>query len=383
MRVVIASDSFKGSLSATEAVRSIAGGVKKIFPEAEIKELPLSDGGEGLVDSLVKSTGGHIFQQKVHGPLFTEVDAFWGMLGDGKTAVMEMAAASGLLLVPEEERNPLCTTTYGTGELIKAALDKGCTKIIIGIGGSATNDGGMGMAQALGARFLDAGGNELLHGGGCLDRLVTIDTTGMDAAIAKLDLLVACDVNNPLTGPSGASCVYGPQKGATPEIVQQLDENLAHFARVIARDLGVDVEHVPGSGAAGGLGAGLLAFLNGRLRSGIEVVIETVGLEQELQRCDLVITGEGKLDHQTIFGKVPMGVAKCARKYDIPVIVLAGSVEENLEYLHKEGITAYFSIANKPLTLEESMKNAASLLKMTTLEIMQLWKTTRQESFCK
>lgn len=374
MKVLIVPDSFKGSLSAAAVASSIAGGLKKVFPAAKVKELPLSDGGEGLVDSLVKSTGGSVYHQRVKGPLFTAVDAFWGVLGDGKTAVIEMAAASGLLLVPEERRNPLYTTTYGTGELIKTALDQKCSKIIIGIGGSATNDGGLGMAQALGAKFLDAEGKEIGHGGGSLALLAGIDTTGIDARIKGLDLLVACDVNNPLTGPKGASAVYGPQKGATPEIVQQLDQNLSHYARIVARDLGADVEHVPGSGAAGGLGAGLLAFLNGKLRPGIEVVIETVSLDKELQNSDLVITGEGKLDHQTIYGKVPIGVARCARKHLVPVIVLAGNVEENLEYLHDEGIVAYFAIANKPLTLEESMQNAAKLLETTTLEIMHLWK---------
>ncbi|HSW35284.1 MAG TPA: glycerate kinase [Candidatus Limnocylindrales bacterium] len=374
MKVVVAPDSFKGSLAAMDVANNIASGIMKVFPLAEVKKIPLSDGGEGLVDSLIQSTGGKIHYQKVKGPLLNEINAFWGILGDGKTAVIEMAAASGLLLVPEDKRNPLFTTTYGTGELIKAALDKQCFKIIVGLGGSATNDGGMGMAQALGAKFLTAAGEELPHGGGSLSRLSSIITADMDPRIKDLDLLIACDVNNPLTGPAGASYVYGPQKGATQEIASKLNQGLSHYARIVARDLGVEVEHLPGSGAAGGLGAGLLAFLSGKLRPGVEVVIETVGLEKELQNCDLVITGEGKLDHQTIFGKVPLGVARCAKKNNVPVIVLAGSVEENLEYLHDEGITAYFSIVNAPLTLEESMKNTGKLLEIATIEIMHIWK---------
>ena len=375
MRVVIAPDSFKGSLSAAEAVKSIVCGVRRVYPRAEIKELPLSDGGEGLVESLVGSTGGHIFTETVKGPLFCDVEASWGMLGDGETAVIEMATASGLLLVPEDQRNPLYTTTYGTGELIKAAVARGCSKIIVGIGGSATNDGGMGMAQALGVKFLDEDKNEIGHGGGCLGRLAFINTEGL--VVQGLDLVVACDVNNPLTGPRGASAVYGPQKGATPTMVRQLDQNLVHYAQVIHRNTGKDVEQVPGAGAAGGLGAGLLAFLGGRLRPGIDVVMETVGLEREVQAADLVITGEGKVDGQTRYGKVPLGVARCARKYGVPTVVLAGCVEEDADGLHEEGVTAYFSIADRPMTLETSMHEAERLLANTTAEVMRLWQSQR------
>jgi glycerate kinase len=373
MNIILAPDSFKGSLSATAAAEYMARGTSEIMPDARITKLPLSDGGEGLVESLVTATGGQIFYQQVTGPLGNPVNAFWGMLGDGITAVVEMAAASGLLLIPEEQKNPMISTTFGTGELIKSALDKRCSRLIIGIGGSATNDGGAGMVQSLGARLLDKQGKELSFGGGQLAQLAKIDVSGLDPRLKEVEILVACDVDNPLTGPTGASYIYGPQKGATAEMVQILDAGLKHYAEVIKRDLKIDVEHIPGAGAAGGLGAGLLAFLEGRLTPGIDLVMQTVGLGEKLVDCDLVITGEGKLDGQSAYGKVPVGVARKAKRFGVPVVVLAGSITEDAEVLHQEGITAQFSIINAPMLLSEAMSKTGQLLECTTKEVLRLF----------
>ncbi|MCW3489454.1 glycerate kinase family protein [Dethiobacter alkaliphilus] len=376
MNIILAPDSFKGSLSATEVAESMARGVQQVFPQAEIIKLPFSDGGEGLVHALVNATGGEIRKQKVTGPLGEEVLAFWGVLGDRETAVIEMAAASGLLLVPEEKRKPLITTTYGTGELIKAALSAGFTRLIIGIGGSATNDGGAGMAQALGASLTDHEGNEIPFGGAALARLAHIDTSRINPLIKDAEILVACDVNNPLTGPTGASAIYGPQKGATAEMVAQLDESLKHYAQIILRDLNIAVEQIPGAGAAGGLGAGIMAFLGGSLRSGIDLVMDTVGFTEKLANCDLIITGEGKLDAQSAYGKVPVGVARKAKEKKVPVVVLAGSVETTAKALHQEGVTAFFSICTGPMKLEQSISQTVALLEHTTEEVLRLCKGT-------
>ncbi|MDO9533763.1 MAG: glycerate kinase [Bacillota bacterium] len=381
MHIILAPDSFKGSLSAGDVAESMERGVRRVFPSARVVKLPLSDGGEGLVNSLVKATDGTFNRSPVTGPLGDPVDALWGILGDGETAVIEMAAASGLLLVPEGKRNPMVTTTYGTGELIKEALYKCCKKLIIGIGGSATNDGGAGAAQALGARFLDKDGNPLSFGGGELSRLKKIDLSGLDKRIKEIDIRVACDVNNSLTGPRGASYIYGPQKGASPEMVQQLDEGLKHYAAIISRDLGKDVDNIHGAGAAGGLGAGLMAFINGRLTPGIELVMEIVGLEKKLIGCDLIFTGEGRLDSQSAFGKVPVGVVRKAKKFDIPVVVIAGSISDDADLLHEEGITAYFSILNAPMSLQEAMRNTGPLVEHTVSEVLRLLKITKPLSF--
>lgn len=369
MKLVIAPDSFKGSASAREVAQAIADGLKFPLPDAEFDLVPMADGGEGTVDALVAATNGKIVTKQVTGPLGEPVDAFFGILGDGETAVIEMAAAAGLHLVPPEKRNPLVTTTYGVGELIKAALDEGCKRIIVGIGGSATNDGGAGMAQGLGAKLLDENGNEIGFGGGELGKLAKIDISELDDRLIKTEILVACDVTNPLTGPNGASAVYGPQKGATPGMVKLLDENLRHYAAIIRRDLGVDVEHVPGSGAAGGLGAGFMAFCQGKLRRGVELVIQAVGLDERIQRADLVITGEGKLDFQTGFGKVPYGVAQVAKRYSKPVIALVGQLGEGAERCRKWGIDACFAIVNRPMGEQEAMANALALLKRTSEEL--------------
>ena len=372
MRIVLAPDSFKGSLTASQAADSMAMGIKTVLPQGQTIKLPLSDGGEGLVDSLVKATDGKMQTEQVTGPLGEPVEACWGVLGDGKTGVIEMAAASGLTLIPPEKRNPMLTTTYGTGELIRTALHHGCSKLIIGIGGSATNDGGMGMAQALGVMFLDEKGENLGPGGGQLIHLNRIDSSGLDPMLQKVSILAACDVNNPLTGTQGASAVYGPQKGADGEMVHKLDTGLKHFAGIIKRDLGIEVEHVPGAGAAGGLGAGIMAFLGGKLTPGIDLVMDMVGLEKELANCDLVFTGEGRLDAQSAFGKVPVGVARRAQKYGIPVITLAGSIAADAENLHQEGITAYFSIIDAPISLTEAMQKAEMNIQRTIMEVMRL-----------
>lgn len=373
MRVVIAPDSFKGSLSAWEAAAAIERGVKRAAPNCETVLLPLSDGGEGLVESLVEATNGTYHEFHIMGPLGEPVWAKLGVLGDGETAVIEMAQASGLTLIPEEERNPLLTTTYGTGELIRLALDLGCRHLIIGLGGSATNDGGAGMAQALGVRLLDSAGDSLGLGGAELARLASIDVSELDPRLNNVKIQVACDVTNPLTGPQGASAVYGPQKGATPKMVEQLDQALANYAEVIRKDLGIDVEPVPGAGAAGGLGAGLLAFLRAELVSGIELVLNTVNFRAAVDTADLVFTGEGKLDAQSAYGKVPIGVARACKPMGIPVVVLAGSVELDTQPMYDDGITACFAVANGPMTLEESMEQAAKLLEFKAEQVMKVW----------
>ncbi len=382
MRILLAPDSFKGSLAASGVAMSMERGVKRVFPAAEVVSIPLSDGGEGLVDSLVGASGGSLKRLEVTGPLGRAVDSFWGLMGDGRTAVIEMAAASGLPLVPEAERNPLVTTTYGTGELIRAALDSGCDRLIIGIGGSATNDGGAGMVQALGVSLSDQVGNELPFGGSHLSRLANIDTAGLDPRLTSMEILVACDVDNPLTGPRGASHIYGPQKGATEEMVKDLDAGLRHYANMLQKFLGIEVDTQPGAGAAGGLGAGLMAFLQGKLTPGIELVMDAVGLEAQLSGCDLVLTGEGKMDAQSAFGKVPVGVARLAKKHSIPVVALAGSADrgEGTDALYREGISAYFSIVNGPMTLKDAMDNTVILVEQAAAEVVRLWKISRQSS---
>lgn len=375
MKIVIAPDSFKGSLSASEVSANIEKGVRRVFEFAEIVSIPMADGGEGTVQSLVDSTKGVIVSAKVSGPLLKEVDAFYGILGDGTTAVIEMAAASGLPLLREDERNPMKTTTYGTGELIKHALDKGCRKIIIGIGGSATNDGGAGMIKALGAKLLDVDGSDIDCGGGCLDKVEVIDLSGMDERLKSCKILAACDVDNPLVGPKGASHVFGPQKGADREMVKILDKNLEHFAEVTKRTTGISIKDFPGAGAAGGLGGGLLAFLNAELKRGIDIVIEATGFEEKAKDADIVITGEGMMDYQTQYGKTPYGVAQTAKKYNIPVIAIVGSVGKNAEALYDLGFSGIFSIINRPMTLAEAISKSAELLEKTSENVMRLVKT--------
>jgi len=362
MKIIIAPQGFKGNLTALEVARAIEEGIKRVVPHAKTTIKPMADGGEGTVQALVDATGGEMMVTEVTGPLEERVTAHWGILSDKTTAVIEMAAASGLPLVPPEKRNPLVTTTYGTGELIRTALDHGCRKLIIGIGGSATNEGGAGMAQALGAKFLDARGEELPFGGAALARLEHIDVSNLDPRLADFDVTLASDVNNPLCGPRGASAIYGPQKGATPEMVKQLDAALAHYADVIQKDLGIDVRDVPGAGAAGGLGLGLMVFLKAKMVPGIDVVIKATKLVADLKGADLVFTAEGRIDRQSAMGKVPTGVALKAKEFGSPVIALAGEVADDYRVVYEQGIDAVLSIAPGPISLEQSMADAEKLI---------------------
>ncbi len=362
MKIVLAPNGFKECLQAGEVAGYLEEGVKRALPNAELVRVPMADGGDGTAQALVDATGGELVRERVSGPLGEPIEAAFGILGDGKTAVVEMAQASGLRLIPGERRSPLLTTTYGTGELIRGALDRGARKIIVGIGGSGTVDGGAGMAQALGARLLDEEGEEIPFGGGGLRGLRRIDATKMDVRLKSVSVLAASDVDNPLIGPEGASAVYGPQKGATPEMVAQLEENLSHYAEILKQDLGIDVKDIPGAGAAGGLGAGLLAFLKADIRPGVEVVVEASGLEEKVKGADLVITGEGKIDGQTVHGKTPLGVAKVAKKYGIPVIAVAGWVADDAAVVLDHGIDAVFSITRHPMSLEEAMARSPVLV---------------------
>lgn len=374
MKIVVAPDSFKGSLTAIEVSIAIEQGIREVFPEAEVIKIPMADGGEGTVQCLVNATGGKVLEEKIIGPLGDEVLAFYGILGDRKTAIVEMAAASGLILIPESKRDPLVTTTYGTGQLIKAALDQGCRKMIIGIGGSATNDGGAGMVQALGVKLLDQEGKEVGFGGGELKKIVKIDISCMDNRLSDTKVLVASDVNNPLCGPQGASKIYGPQKGATPEVIEELDKSLAFFAELIKRDLNKEVKDIPGAGAAGGLGASLMAFLNAELRPGIEIIIEIVKIEQIIRESDLLITGEGRIDAQSVFGKVPFGLGKMAKKYNVPVIAIVGEIGEGFSQIYEYGINSIMSIISKAISIDEAMQMSKSLLKDATERMMRIIK---------
>ncbi|MYM22003.1 glycerate kinase [Duganella sp. FT135W] len=359
MKIVIAPDSFKESLTAMAVANEIEAGFREIFPDAEYCKLPVADGGEGTVQAMIDASGGKLVALKVTGPLGEPVAAFYGLMGDGHTAVIEMAAASGLELVTPAQRNPLRTTSYGTGELIRHALNAGARRFVLGIGGSATNDGGAGMLQALGGRLLDAGGEDLAVGGGALAKLDRIDLSELDARIKDCVFDVACDVSNPLVGLQGASAIFGPQKGATPEMVAQLDDNLRHYAAIITRDLGLDVADVPGAGAGGGIGAGMMVFLGGSLRPGSEIVTAAVGLDAAVADADLVITGEGRIDGQTIHGKTPIGVARVAQRHGKPVIAIAGSLASGAAVVHDHGIDAVFAAVSRPCTVEEALANAA------------------------
>ena len=375
MKIVIAPDSFKDCLTSPDVAKFIELGIRNVFPDASIKLVPLADGGEGTVVTLVTATNGKIFHSKVHDPLMREISAHFGVLGDGKTAVIEMASASGIELLKENERNPWKTTSYGTGELIKHALNKSCRKIIIGIGGSATNDAGTGMLQALGIQFLDANEREIEPGGGALKELVSIKTDKLDQRLKQSKIIIASDVLNPLLGKTGASAVYGPQKGANTDMVRRLEANLQHFADIVRQQQGISVENIPGSGAAGGLGAGILAFLPSEIKPGFDIVKEVVELEKHMQDADLVITAEGKIDSQTAYGKTPAGVAGIAGKYNIPVIAFAGIVEDGINELYEKGFRAIIPITNKPMNLDESMKKAGELLIMAVEQSMRLIQT--------
>lgn len=380
MRIVIAPDSFKGSLSAKEVADNIEIGIRKVYSDIDILKVPMADGGEGTVESLVDATGGEIIRLEVTGPLGEKVESFYGIMGDKKTAVIEMAAASGLPLVPNDKRNPMITTTYGTGELIKSALDRGCRDFIIGIGGSATNDGGSGMLEALGVKFLDKNGKKLPWGGGALINLDKIDMSSLDERLKSSRFVVACDVDNPLCGTNGASYIYGPQKGATVEMVQKLDRVLNHYGNMIKKYLGKDVMDIKGAGAAGGLGAGFMAFLNAQLKPGVDIVIEKTRLKEIVKDADLVITGEGKMDSQTIYGKTPFGVAKVAKGFGIPVIAIAGCISDDAHINHEQGIDAMFSIVNYPIELQDALnkEKAAVFIQKNSEEIFRLIKLAQR-----
>lgn len=373
-KVVIAPDSFKESLSALEVAEAIERGFRQVYPHVQYVKLPMADGGEGTVDSMVAATGGEIVRVEVTGPLGQPVQAFYGLLGDGETAVIEMAAASGLHLAPKAQRDPRITTSYGTGELILAALERGVKSIILGIGGSATNDGGAGMMQALGAKLLDDQQNLLLPGGAALAQLAHIDLSAMDPRLQQVSVTAACDVDNPLCGAHGASAVFGPQKGATPEMVAQLDAALRHYGTLLEQATGREVINMPGAGAAGGMGAALLGMLNARLRPGIEIVIETLGLDEALRDADLVITGEGRLDSQSIHGKTPIGVARVAKRYGLPVIGIAGSLSKDYQVVHQHGIDAAFSVLDRVVSLEDALAEAANNLEVTARNVAAVWR---------
>ena len=374
MRIIVAPDSFKGSVSALGVAEAMERGIHTVFPEADVIKVPIADGGEGTVEALVAATAGRLMHTRVRGPMGEPLNAHWGVSGDGSTAFIEMASASGLPLVPKERRDPRIASTFGTGELMKAALDAGLRRLVVGIGGSATNDGGTGMARALGARFLDAEGRDLPEGGAALARLARIDLSGLDPRLAEASILVACDVDNPLCGPRGASAVYGPQKGATPEMVAELDGALTVLATVATAVTGRDIALSPGAGAAGGLGAGLLFFTPASLRPGVSIVLETTGFETLIQDVDLVLTGEGRTDFQTAMGKAPVGVAEVARRHGVPVICLSGGLGDGADEVLDHGIDALVSTVPQPMTLEACMSQGATLVEAAAARVCRLLK---------
>jgi glycerate kinase len=355
MKIVIAPQSFKGSLSAIQAADAIARGIQRVLPDAEMIRVPVADGGDGTLDAMVNATGGTFHEANVTGPLGSPVGARWGVLGDGVTAVIEAAQACGLALISANARNPLKTTTFGVGELINHALDAGYRRMLIGLGGSSTNDGAAGLALALGGRLLDANNSLIGAGGAGLHSLVKIDTSGMEPRLLEAEIIIATDVTNPLCGPTGAAATFGPQKGASPKDVVLLDSALAHLAGVIVKDVGADVMHVPGGGAAGGMGAGLVAFLGARIEWGADIVCEAVGLDKHLVGADLVVTGEGRLDWQTAYNKAPVAVARRAAALAVPVIGVAGSLGPGWRTLYKEGFTVMSGMVTRSVSLEDAM----------------------------
>lgn len=364
MLIVIAPDSYKGSLSAIDVAAAMRDGAKTVFPQAQFDMIPIADGGEGTVEALVAATSGSLRESSVKNPLGRAISASWGVLGDGKTAVIEMAAASGLPLLAANERDAMNACSYGTGQLVKAALDAGLRKIILGIGGSANNDGGAGFARALGAKLYDAAGKELPHGGAALKDLDRIDLSGLDPRLRETEIQVACDVDNPLCGPRGASAVFGPQKGASPEQVAFLDEALAVFAAKAEAATGKKaVAEVPGAGAAGGLGAGLLFFTTAVLQPGVSLVLEALNFDARVREASLVITGEGRTDFQTAYGKAPVGVAQAAKKYGSIVLCISGGLGKGAEDVYAQGIDVLSSITPGPISLEECIRDGARLLR--------------------
>ncbi|MCP4324671.1 MAG: glycerate kinase [Psychromonas sp.] len=377
MKIIIAPDSFKESLTAKQVCNAIEAGLKRVFSDAQYVSVPVADGGEGTVQSLVDATLGEIINLTVTGPLGTPVEAFYGILGDRQTAVIEMAAASGLDLVPSELRDPKLTSSYGTGELIKAALDQGINKLIIGLGGSATNDGGIGLLAALGVKFIDKDGQTLATNGATLQLIHSIDSSKLDKRFVECEISIACDVDNPLCGPFGASATFGPQKGASIEDISLLDSGLLHYSQIIKGQFGLDLKDKPGAGAAGGVAVALLAFSSATMKTGIELVLKTVKLNEQLDGADIVFTGEGRIDEQTIHGKTPMGVAQLAKQFNLPVIAIAGCLGENYQAVYQCGIDAAFAATPKAMPLQEAFlkapenvanlaENIARTLKITT-----------------
>lgn len=373
MKIVIAPDSFKDSLSGQGVADAIAMGLAEVWPDAELITCPMADGGEGTIKAVLPARESELCWAQVHGPLGSPVDAGWCWLADSHTAIIEMAEASGLQLIPLDHRNACKSSTFGTGELIRAALDAGAQRVILAVGGSATNDGGAGALQALGVKLLDARGRPLPPGGLALGKLASIDLSGIDPRLTGVSFEIAADVDNPLCGAQGASAIFGPQKGATPEQVEQLDRALGHFADHCARVLGKDVRDEPGSGAAGGLGFAAKAFLGAQFKVGVEVVAELVGLAELVEGADLVITGEGCFDAQTLHGKAPLGVARIARERGVPVIVFAGTLGEDYQELYAHGIDAAFAVPSGPMTLEQACDDAPRLLRERATDIARLW----------
>lgn len=380
MKIVIAPDSFKDSLSAQGVAEAIALGLAEVWPDAHLIKCPMADGGEGTVESILAACDGELRRTHVRGPLGVTVDAAWGWLPQSHTAIIEMAEASGLQLVPPNLRDACTSSTYGTGELIRAALDAGAQRVILAIGGSATNDGGAGAMQALGVKLLDAQDQTLVPGGLALAQLARLDLSDIDPRLAEVRFDIAADVNNPLCGPQGASAIFGPQKGASPEQVEQLDHALGHFAERCAQVLDKDVRDEPGSGAAGGLGFAAKAFLGAQFQAGVEVVAELVGLAEAVKGADLVITGEGRFDAQTLRGKTPFGVARIARQCGVPVIVIAGTLGEGYQALYEHGIDAAFALASGPMTLEQACVEAPRLLRERASDIARVWRVAARKA---
>jgi len=373
-KIVIAPDSFKGTMSSIEICDIVERGIKNIFPKAQTVKVPIADGGEGTVDAFLKAIGGTRINIKVKDPLMRDIDSFYGILDDKKTAVIEMAAASGLPLLSDEEKNPFLTSTYGTGQLILDALEKGCSRIILGLGGSATNDGGIGMAAALGVKFLDEKNNEIPLNGGGLKNLHRIDVSGKNPELEKCEIIAACDVDNPLHGVNGAAYVFSPQKGADEEMVRVLDNNLKHYADVIQNEFGINVQDIPGTGAAGGIGAALVAFMGAKLESGIKIVLDCVNFDSLIAGADLIITGEGKIDGQSLRGKVPIGIAERAVKQGVPVIAVVGNIGEDIDAVYDKGISAVFCTSRKPVPFDVAKLHCREDLLATIESIMRYTK---------
>lgn len=376
MKVVIAIDSFKGSLSTFQSGEAVSSALREVYPSAEAVVSPLADGGEGTLEAISFANGGKIEELSVCGPLGESVKAKYGIIEEKKTAVIEMAQAAGITLVDEEKRNPLYTTTYGVGEIIKDAIEKGCRKFIVGIGGSATNDGGVGMLQALGFSFLDKNGNEIPYGAIGLSLLDKISKNNALPELSECEFTVACDVENPLCGEKGCSHIFAPQKGATPEMIEKMDADMKNYARITKQTFPNADENAKGAGAAGGLGFALLSYLNAEMKSGISLVIEETGLEEKVKDADLVITGEGRLDSQSVMGKAPIGVARIAKKYGKRVIAFAGAVKADATACNENGIDAYFPILRAPCSLDDAMniENAFENLKATATQVFRLYK---------